>query len=113
MLDIIALLFIPVMSIMIAAAIVFIGGLPGKIAQKREHPWPDAVNAASWIGLATGVLWPFAFVWAFLPVPNAEGSPGKSPDAGVDDREELQKQVEALEAELAELRAESSGEAPA
>ncbi|MEZ6078199.1 MAG: DUF3302 domain-containing protein [Pirellulaceae bacterium] len=38
-----------------------------KIALKRNHPQVDAINAASWIGLACGELvWPIAFVWAFL-----------------------------------------------
>ena len=45
-LDLIALIFIPVMIIFAAAGIVFLGSLPGKIARKRQHPWPDAVNAA-------------------------------------------------------------------
>lgn len=50
----------------IVAAIVAIGSLPKKIAMKRNHPQVDAVNAASWIGLALGGIgWPLAFVWAF------------------------------------------------
>ncbi|TWU30841.1 DUF3302 domain-containing protein [Novipirellula artificiosorum] len=51
----------------VVAMIVFIGSLPKKIALKRNHPQVDAINAASWIGLACGGLgWPIAFVWAFL-----------------------------------------------
>ena len=75
-LDLIALIFIPVMIIFAAAGIVFPGSLPGKIARGRNHPWPEAVNAASWIGLTTGILWPFAFVWAFLPLPASSGTGG-------------------------------------
>ena len=52
--------------------IVLLGSLPKKIALKRNHPQVDAVNAASWIGLACGgVGWPIAFVWAFLRSGNA------------------------------------------
>ncbi len=101
-LDLIALIFIPVMIIFAAAGIVFLGSLPGKIARKRQHPWPDAVNAASWIGLATGVLWPFAFVWAFLPVPVSQGQPDAETAS---DATGLQEKVDALEAELAQLKA--------
>ncbi len=47
--------------------VVLLGSLPKKIALKRNHPQVDAINAASWIGLACGGIgWPIAFVWAFL-----------------------------------------------
>lgn len=68
-LDIAALVVIFIIIILVAVIIVKLGTLPGKIARKRNHPYPDAVNAASWIGLATGVFWPVAFIWAFLPAP--------------------------------------------
>lgn len=104
-LDLIALLFIPIMIVFAAAGIVFLGSLPGKIARGRNHPWPDAVNAASWIGLATGVLWPFAFVWAFLPLP------GKSDGAGAVSGEnaDLQAKIDSLESELAQLKNSTTG----
>jgi uncharacterized protein DUF3302 len=53
-LGVVALIVIFVLIIAVAAVIVILGSLPGKIALKRGHPHPDAVNAASWIGLATG-----------------------------------------------------------
>ena len=47
--------------------IVTLGSLPGRIAARRGHPQSKAINAAAWISLATlGMLWPIAFVWAFL-----------------------------------------------
>ncbi|QDS92440.1 Inner membrane protein YiaW [Roseimaritima multifibrata] len=56
-------------------AIVTIGALPGKIAAKRGHPQASAINAASWMSLATlGALWPLAFVWAFLHQQGSERS---------------------------------------
>lgn len=69
MLDIFALIVIFALLILVTVIIVCLGSLPGKLARARNHPWPDAVTAAGWIGLATGVLWPLAFVWAFLPLP--------------------------------------------
>jgi hypothetical protein len=106
-LDLIALLSIPLAIIMAAAGIVFLGSLPGKIARKRNHPWPDAVNAASWIGLVTGVFWPFALIWAFLPVPRFDGKPDAEPGAAAtasDEAAGLRERLEALEAELAQLK---------
>jgi len=36
--------------------VVTLGSLPGRIAQKREHPQAAAIAIASWLGLATLVL---------------------------------------------------------
>lgn len=63
-------------------AIVVLGALPGKIAARRNHPQVDAVNAASWVGLALGGFgWPLAFVWAFWKSPAQQPA---SADAGSD-----------------------------
>jgi hypothetical protein len=60
-----------VFAVLLAVAvvlIVFVGGLPGRIARTRNHPNASAITAAGWISLITlGALWPIAFVWAFLP----------------------------------------------
>ncbi|MGD0639995.1 MAG: DUF3302 domain-containing protein [Roseiarcus sp.] len=46
--------------------VVNLGRLPGLLARKWAHPQASAINAMSWIGIATGgLLWPIAFVWAF------------------------------------------------
>ena len=93
MLDYIALGVIFFLIIIFAAVIVFLGSLPAKIARRRGHPYPDAVNAASWIGLATGVFWPVAFIWAFLPCPNPTEAPSsesiESKDSGAKIEERL------------------------
>jgi hypothetical protein len=84
-----------------AAAIVYIGSLPGRIAQRRNHPQVDAVRAASWIGLALmGIGWPIAFVWAFLRHAPA-GSPPESESAlnSADDvRDEIARLTQRLSA---------------
>jgi hypothetical protein len=65
--------------------VVTLGTLPGRIAQKRDHPQAAAIAVASWLGIATlvlgatvasgaeavsftamGFLWPFALLWAYL-----------------------------------------------
>jgi uncharacterized protein DUF3302 len=46
--------------------VVSLGKLPGQLARKWGHPQAAAINAMSWIGIATGgLLWPIAFIWAF------------------------------------------------
>ena len=89
---------------MAAAVVVYVGSVPGKIARRRGHPWPDAVNAASWIGLATGVFWPVAFIWAFLPFPNPSGDTSGGQTHGASDVARLQERIAALEAALKELQ---------
>ena len=102
--DTIALVFVFVVVILIAAIVVALGSLPKKIALQRGHPYPDAVGAASWIGLATGVLWPLAFVWAFVPAP--AGGESAAP-AGSGDPE-LQARIDELEALVAKLQSEGN-----
>ena len=102
-----ALFVIVFMIIALAAVVVLLGSLPGKIARQRNHPYPDAVNAASWIGLATGVFWPVAFIWAFCPFPLPAGtSAAMSADdlAAAGDVAKLQEQLASLEARIAELQ---------
>jgi uncharacterized protein DUF3302 len=59
-----------VFAILIAAAVIIVvslGQLPGQLARRRGHPQAAAINVTSWIGLATGgLLWPVAFIWAFI-----------------------------------------------
>ncbi len=52
---------------------VWLGSLPGSIAQKRHHPQADAITALGWVGLLFVILWPIALTWAFVR------SPGTAP----------------------------------
>ena len=106
MLDYAALVVIFFILILITVALVLIGSLPGKIAVKRGHPWPDAVNVASWIGLATGVFWPIAFIWAFLPLPARKDGSTDSSQAGGEGSAQLAERIAALEATIKELQPE-------
>ena len=107
MLEYVALFFIFLLIIVAAAVIVFVGSLPGKIARKRGHPWPDAVNAASWIGLATGVFWPVAFIWAFLPLPSDGTSKPTKDNATSNELANLKAKLTTLEETVARLQSRS------
>jgi hypothetical protein len=48
-------------------AIVFVLGLPGRIAIARKHPDAEAVNVMGWVGFLALVPWIQAFIWAFKP----------------------------------------------
>src|SRR5271169_5678987 len=65
-LDGFAFLVFAILIAVVVIVIVKLGQLPGQLARKWSHPQASAINAASWIGIATGgVLWPLAFIWAF------------------------------------------------
>ena len=69
--------------------VVNLGKLPGQLAHKWNHPQASAINAMSWIGIATGgLLWPVAFIWAFTTPFGAKSARndlqplGAAPDMG-------------------------------
>ncbi|MFM8214524.1 MAG: DUF3302 domain-containing protein [Pirellula sp.] len=65
--DYFAFLVLAIITTVFVSLVVFLGSLPGRIAEQRKHPQAKAINAAAWISLLTlGALWPIAFVWAFL-----------------------------------------------
>ena len=94
--------FVMVLLFVVFVWVIFaLGSLPKKIALKRNHPQVDAINAASWIGLAlVGAGWPIAFIWAFL----RSGKIGYGEDAAAarlrDENSRLHQRVAELEDEL-------------
>jgi uncharacterized BrkB/YihY/UPF0761 family membrane protein len=63
----IVLLVLIVTGVGIFAAL---GMMPGRIARKRGHPWPEAVAVGSWATLVFGfVFWPLVLIWAYVDVP--------------------------------------------
>jgi len=65
-LDAFAFLVLAVLIFVGVIIVVSVGKLPGQLAHKWGHPQAAAINAMSWIGIATGgLLWPVAFIWAF------------------------------------------------
>jgi len=47
--------------------VVFVLGLPGRIAISRKHPEAEAVNLMGWAGFLAIVPWIKALGWAFKP----------------------------------------------
>jgi uncharacterized BrkB/YihY/UPF0761 family membrane protein len=62
-----------VLLLLVATAVavfVALGMMPGRIARKRGHPWPEAVTVGSWATLTFGfVFWPLVLIWAYVDVP--------------------------------------------
>ncbi len=56
-----------VIGIGFVGGLVFILGLPGRIAHARKHPEADAVNLMGWVGFMAVVPWIQALIWAFKP----------------------------------------------
>ena len=62
-----------VLLVLIATGVgifVALGIMPGRIARKRGHPWPEAVTVGGWATLVFGfVFWPLVLIWAYVDVP--------------------------------------------
>ena len=59
-----------VMFLLVMSALVFLvwlAGLPGRIAIARKHPDAEAVKVMGYAGFLTVVAWMQAFIWAFKP----------------------------------------------
>lgn len=68
--DIFAIVVFIVAIASVVAVLVIMGMAPGYVARRRGHPWAQAVSVAGWVTLIFGfVLWPIAFIWAYVDVP--------------------------------------------
>jgi len=70
LLDVFALIVLCVLVLSVVGGALVLGALPGKIAAQRGHPQAAAINVCGWLGLLTlGILWPIAFIWAYMQTP--------------------------------------------
>lgn len=68
--DIFAIIVLVVAVASAVGIFLILGIAPGHVARKRGHPWAQAVSVAGWVTLIFGfVLWPLAFIWAYVDVP--------------------------------------------
>jgi len=65
--DYITFLVLAVAGLGVLAALIWLAGLPGRIALARNHPDADAVRLMGYAGFLTVVVWLKAFLWAFKP----------------------------------------------
>lgn len=54
-----------VLAIAFFAVAMFVLGLPGKIAERRNHPHAEAVKLMGWVGFLAIVPWIHALIWAY------------------------------------------------
>jgi len=54
-------------GVVFLGVLIFLLGLPGRIAIARNHPEADAVYAMGWLGFLAVVPWIQALIWAFKP----------------------------------------------
>ena len=70
LIDIFAWIVLLVLVATLVAVFVALGMMPGRIARKRGHPWPEAVAVGSWATLIFGfVFWPLVLICAYVDVP--------------------------------------------
>jgi hypothetical protein len=70
LIDIFAWIVLLVLMVTSVGIFVALGMMPGHIARKRGHPWPEAVTAGSWATLVFGfVFWPLVLIWAYVDAP--------------------------------------------
>lgn len=51
----------------VLGALVWIAGLPGRVAIERKHPEAEAVKIMGYAGFLAVVPWIQAFIWAYKP----------------------------------------------
>ena len=68
--DVFAIIVLIVAVASAVAIFIILGMAPGYVARRRGHPSAKAVSVAGWVTLIFGfVLWPLAFIWAYVDVP--------------------------------------------
>jgi len=80
----------------VVGALLWLAGLPGRIAIARKHPDAEAVKLMGWAGFLPVVPWIQAFVWAFKPT------------EVVDIRRFPTEEAKAIDADIARLSGESA-----
>lgn len=76
-------------------AMITLGGLPGKLAERRNHPHAESVKLGGWIGLFTVFPWIHALIWAYhdsMTVDVRKFPGGPKPAAGDEPTERLEVQ---------------------
>jgi len=65
--DYITFLVLAVVGLSFIILLLWLAGLPGRIAIARKHPEAEAVKLMGWAGFLVVVPWIQAFIWAYKP----------------------------------------------
>lgn len=65
--DYITFLVLAVVGLSFVILLLWLAGLPGRIAIARKHPEAEAVKLMGWAGFLVVVPWIQAFIWAYKP----------------------------------------------
>jgi hypothetical protein len=65
--DYVTFISLLLMGLFAIVFVIWLAGLPGRIAIARKHPDAEAVQILGYAGFAPLVPWLQAFVWAFKP----------------------------------------------
>jgi hypothetical protein len=99
-LDYLALVMLIIGISLVIYTFIYIHDIPYQIAKKRNHEQKEAIHLACWLSLFTlHAIWPMVFIWAVMkPKP-------WSVKIEEDERGPIHQRLQALEAQLAELKA--------
>ena len=65
-LDIAAFVIMALLAGMAIGVFVFLGGWPGRVARRVDHPYTEAIAIGGWVTLVFGgVGWPLVLIWAY------------------------------------------------
>jgi hypothetical protein len=64
-LDVAALIILAIVVVAVIGVLVALAIVPGRIAQRRQHPQKDAIRVTGYFGILIAPLWVFAFIWAY------------------------------------------------
>jgi hypothetical protein len=64
-LDVAALLILAIVAVAVVSLLVALAIVPGRIAQRRQHPQTDAIRVTGYLGILFAPLWLLAFIWAY------------------------------------------------
>jgi hypothetical protein len=113
-LEYVALAILIVVVLIIFYGIIAIHDIPYEIARHRDHPQQDAIHVAGWISLFTlHTIWPFLWIWATLYRKDRGWgftSIAGNPESLVDTVKELQKQLQEVQSDLKDLKAQQTAE---
>ncbi len=69
------LVFGIVFSLAVLGLVIYLAGLPGRVARTRAHPQSEAISVLGWVGLPLGIApWLIALIWALSQRADADAT---------------------------------------